>query len=169
VRKTEYRGKPIDVWSLGVVLYAMLVGCFPFAARSYPELYKRIMRGAFRLPDTLSHGAKDLLRNMLCVDPARRYTIQPVRNHSWLRSERGVDLQVCGCAKYSISEDPREDLVDDLVRRLCSFGIGREAVVDAVMSKARNAVATTYYLLFGATEVRKHKRLAEAAYASGRV
>ena len=45
VRRTEYEGKPVDMWSLGILLYALLCGCFPFRAKSYPDLYRRIARG----------------------------------------------------------------------------------------------------------------------------
>jgi serine/threonine protein kinase len=71
VQRREYWGKPVDVWSLGVLLYACLCGCFPFTARNYPDLYKKIIRGQYRIPDTLSRGARDLIRSMLCTDASR--------------------------------------------------------------------------------------------------
>lgn len=45
VRRVEYEGKPVDIWSLGILLYALLCGCFPFRAKAYPDLYRRIARG----------------------------------------------------------------------------------------------------------------------------
>jgi len=42
VQRKEYLGRPVDVWSLGVLTYACLAGHFPFTAKTYPELYKRI-------------------------------------------------------------------------------------------------------------------------------
>jgi hypothetical protein len=47
VRRTEYEGKPVDIWSMGILLYALLCGCFPFRAKAYPDLYRRIARGLF--------------------------------------------------------------------------------------------------------------------------
>eukprot|EP01035_Chromulina_nebulosa_P020996 gene20996-27209_t len=54
VRRQEYEGKSIDMWSLGILLYALLCGCFPFRAKSYPDLYRRIARGIFTIPEELS-------------------------------------------------------------------------------------------------------------------
>ena len=45
VQRLEYEGKAVDMWSLGILLYALLCGCFPFRAKSYPDLYRRIARG----------------------------------------------------------------------------------------------------------------------------
>ena len=68
VRRTEYEGKPVDMWSLGILLYALLCGCFPFRAKSYPDLYRRIARGTFAIPEELSMPVKDLLRQLLTVE-----------------------------------------------------------------------------------------------------
>ncbi|KAJ1437243.1 kinase-like domain-containing protein [Ochromonadaceae sp. CCMP2298] len=73
VRRSEYEGKPVDMWSMGILLYALLCGCFPFRAKAYPDLYRRIARGTFPMPEELSAPVKDLLRQLLNVDAATRY------------------------------------------------------------------------------------------------
>jgi hypothetical protein len=50
----------------GILLYALLCGCFPFRAKAYPDLYRRIARGTFPIPEELSAPVKDLLRQV-CI------------------------------------------------------------------------------------------------------
>jgi serine/threonine protein kinase len=84
VKRKDYLGKPVDLWSMGVVLYALLCGRFPFSAKTYPELYKKIARGLFSIPDTLSHSARDLIKSLLVLDPEQRYTLPQAKAHPWL-------------------------------------------------------------------------------------
>lgn len=70
VQRQDYEGKPVDVWSLGVLLYTMLFGRFPFNGRNYNELYRRIMRCKFTIPDSASPEARDLLQRILIRDPS---------------------------------------------------------------------------------------------------
>jgi serine/threonine protein kinase len=83
VLRQEYAGPPADVWALGVLLYAMLCGTFPFKGRNDKELYKRISRGQAPLPEHLSPGAKLLLQRMLQVDPDRRPTSHELLSDKW--------------------------------------------------------------------------------------
>ena len=87
VNKTEYAGPPADVWALGVLLYAMLCGCFPFRGATDKELYRRITRGSFSVPEQLgvSKEALGLLKRMLCVDPEQRPTSRELQSDVWVK------------------------------------------------------------------------------------
>ena len=87
VRRLEYEGKPVDIWSLGILLYALLCGCFPFRAKSYPDLYRRIARGTFPIPEEFSPAVKDMLRQLLTVDVAQRINAHALLRHPWLQSQ----------------------------------------------------------------------------------
>lgn len=81
-----YSGPAVDVWSAGVMLYALLVGQLPFNDTSIPKLYQQIQGGIKTLPSHLSPGASDLIRRMLTVDPPRRITVPEVLFHPWIKS-----------------------------------------------------------------------------------
>jgi len=87
VARKEYAGPPADIWALGVLLYAMLCGTFPFKGENDKELYKKIIRGYFEVPDHLSTLSKALLLRMLQVDPDKRLTSDQVLLDIWVNSE----------------------------------------------------------------------------------
>lgn len=82
-----YTGPEVDVWSLGVILYVMVVGSVPFDDNSIGALHSRIKRGTFTIPHHVSLDAQDLLRGMICVDPQRRMTMSQVGEHPWLMAD----------------------------------------------------------------------------------
>ncbi|OMJ73517.1 hypothetical protein SteCoe_27778 [Stentor coeruleus] len=79
----RYHGAQVDVWSSGVILYAMLCGYLPFEDSNTSNLYKKILSGDFKLPTWLSPEAVDILRKILVTDPEKRYTIEKIRSHPW--------------------------------------------------------------------------------------
>jgi len=80
----KYDGLMADIWSCGVILYAMLCGYLPFEDDNTNILYKKILKGVFELPDFLSRSAKDLITKILNTDPETRYNIADIRMHPWL-------------------------------------------------------------------------------------
>lgn len=82
-----YVGPEVDVWSCGVVLYALLCGSLPFDDENVPNLFRKIKHGNFTLPGHLSAEAKDLIVKMLVVDPTRRITFAQIRRHTWFQRD----------------------------------------------------------------------------------
>jgi len=72
----SYQGLKADVWSMGVILFAMVCGYLPFEDRNTSALYKKIMNGEYTLPPYLSFECQDVLKRMLEVDPAKRYNLE---------------------------------------------------------------------------------------------
>jgi len=154
VRRTEYRGKPVDMWSMGVVLYAMLSGHFPFSAKTYPDLYKKIVRGHFRFPDSLSSGVRDLLNGLLCLDPNQRMSVEKCRLHPWVRQQPSPPLINTVAAQFVVSRDAREDVYREAVSRMSALGVSKNQVVEDVTNKRRNPITACYYLLAVAMRLR---------------
>ena len=76
--RKPYFGKPCDIWALGVCVYRMVIGSFPFRANTEEELFKKIKAGKFNLPSSLSDDLKVLIENMLKIDPNERITTSKI-------------------------------------------------------------------------------------------
>merc|ERR1719171_1687055 len=88
VARKEYSGMCADIWAMGVLLYALLCGCFPFKGQNDRDLYRKIVKGVFYIPDFVSQGARTLLGRCLTIDMPRRPTVEDVLAHTWLSSHR---------------------------------------------------------------------------------
>ncbi|KAI8647470.1 kinase-like domain-containing protein [Parasitella parasitica] len=96
VKGRRYDGTAADVWSCGAILYAMMTGHLPFDDEHMGRLLAKIKTGKYRtLPEYLSSDAKDLIKRMLVVDPAKRMTMAEILNHPWLtnKSFLGTELR----------------------------------------------------------------------------
>ncbi|KAK2861733.1 hypothetical protein Q5P01_001266 [Channa striata] len=80
----SYSGRAADIWSLGVSLYTMLIGRYPFQDTQPAALFTKIRRGTFSLPHWLSPQAKCLISCMLRKSPAERLQASELLMHPWL-------------------------------------------------------------------------------------
>lgn len=86
LREKGYKGFKADIWSAGVVLYAMLSGTVPFKASNMKELHKMIMKGKFHFKEECSELSKHLIKAMLNIDPKARISISEILKHPWMVS-----------------------------------------------------------------------------------
>ncbi|GAB2233682.1 hypothetical protein Drorol1_Dr00002910 [Drosera rotundifolia] len=108
-----YHGKAADTWAVGITLYCMLMGKFPFIGETLQETYDKIVNDPLDLPETLDPQIKDLLQGLLCRDPTQRLTLKAVAEHPWVVGEEGpIPEFVCWCKRKSfegcVSEEGRQ-------------------------------------------------------------
>lgn len=79
----KYHGAQVDVWSCGVILFAMVCGYLPFEDQDTNELYKKILDGSFEIPSWVSESCQDLMKKILENDPKKRYSTDDIMRHEW--------------------------------------------------------------------------------------
>jgi len=77
VQKKEYRGEAADIWALGVMMFVMLMGYFPYKGSSDEELYRKINRAEYPNHDiSLLRRAHHLISKMFTIDPDQRISAE---------------------------------------------------------------------------------------------
>ncbi|KAL7094703.1 hypothetical protein ACP275_11G120100 [Erythranthe tilingii] len=138
-----YAGPEVDVWSCGVILYALLCGTLPFDDENIPNLFKKIKGGIYTLPSHLSGGARDLIPRMLIVDPMKRMTIPEIRAHPWFQAHLPRYLAVPPPDTVQQAKKIDEEVLQEVLRK----GFDRNMLVDSIRNRLQNEGTVTYYLL----------------------
>lgn len=137
----RYAPDSCDIWSCGVILFALVCGYLPFEDPSTSVLYSQILNAKYELPDFVSDGFCDLVARILNTDPVRRYTVEEIRNHQWYmlipESSRGI------------KESDYNAVDEDLLEQLMTLGLPRDYAGKCLKMNKHNHVTTTYHLLAG--------------------
>ncbi|XP_044736603.1 calcium/calmodulin-dependent protein kinase type II alpha chain isoform X7 [Chrysoperla carnea] len=140
VLKKEPYGKPVDIWACGVILYILLVGYPPFWDEDQHRLYSQIKAGAYDYPspewDTVTPEAKNLINQMLTVNPGKRITAAEALKHPWIYQRERVASMVhrqetVDCLKKFNARRKLKGaiLTTMLATRNFSRGVGRSIIV----------------------------------------
>jgi 5'-AMP-activated protein kinase catalytic alpha subunit len=149
-----YAGPEVDIWSCGVILYALVCARLPFDDEHIPNLFKKIRLGAYSIPSHVSPACKNLIQSMLIVDPMNRATIDQVRHHSWFQTNLPQYL------KYIPEQATMrriEDIDDSVVRELCQkFELEKDEAVTMLLagedeeSPEAKDLKVAYHLIYDA-------------------
>ncbi|RLM92249.1 hypothetical protein C2845_PM08G24230 [Panicum miliaceum] len=138
-----YAGPEVDVWSCGVILYALLCGTLPFDDENIPNLFKKIKGGIYTLPSHLSGAARDLIPRMLVVDPMKRITIREIREHDWFKIHLPRYLTV----PPPDSAQQVKKIDEETLREVIGMGYDKNLLVESIQNRLQNEATVAYYLL----------------------
>jgi len=79
----KYHGLLSDIWSSGVILFAMVCGYLPFSESKEEMVIRKIVQGNYEIPDHVSPLLKDFMKNVLKQDPLERYDLEQIKEHPW--------------------------------------------------------------------------------------
>ncbi|XP_074168215.1 calcium/calmodulin-dependent protein kinase type II subunit beta isoform X6 [Rhinolophus sinicus] len=153
LRKEAY-GKPVDIWACGVILYILLVGYPPFWDEDQHKLYQQIKAGAYDFPspewDTVTPEAKNLINQMLTINPAKRITAHEALKHPWVCQRSTVASmmhrqETVECLKKFNARRKLKGAILTTMLATRNFSVGRQTTAPATMSTA--ACGTTMGLV----------------------
>ena len=141
--KNKYDPLMVDIWSCGVILYAMLCGCLPFEDNDTSKLYQKILCGEYKVPKHLSEDSKDFLAKILDVDPERRLKIAEIRVHPFWKKALPKNCFTQGLiiGYHRIPVDMR------IVTEAALCGNDPDFTKKCIEANRHNSETTTYYLL----------------------
>lgn len=150
-----YHGAPSDIWSCGIILFALLTGHLPFDDDNIRKLLFKVQEGRFAMPLELSVEAKDLIWKMLQVDPKQRISMPEILNHPLL--SKYPDKKQFSMNPYSLVDSRMvkrpvkspDDIDLEILKNLQTLwhGATEESLIESLLSDEMNSEKTFYCLL----------------------
>ncbi|XP_051744091.1 serine/threonine-protein kinase BRSK2 isoform X2 [Ctenopharyngodon idella] len=156
IRGEKYDGRRADVWSCGVILFALLVGALPFDHDNLRQLLEKVKSGVFHMPHFIPPDCQALLRGMIEVNPEKRLTLEEIQKHPWYQGGRNEPCpeqppprRVCVKRILSLT-----DLDPDVLESMHSLGCFRDRVklTRDLQCEEENQEKLIYYLLLDRKE-----------------
>lgn len=148
-----YAGPEVDVWSCGIILYALLCARLPFDDPHIPTLFQKIRQGRVAYPPYLSNACVDLISKMLVVDPLKRITVAEIWEHEWFQKnlpsylETSPEELVCSYVK---PEDLDQEVLYELMEK---FKVTKEEAMRQLSQGEKseepvNKFVVAYHLIY---------------------
>ncbi len=146
----KYFGPPVDVWAMGVMLFAMLAGVFPF------EEVQATLDGDYGWPAEVgvSDSVKYLVKDIFVLNPDLRLTIEQIRRHDWVNqgykqppARPAISIKPSDNNGDEVKRDVWTFRLDILIQMEHTFGFAIEAVVESLLNEDINQLTATYKML----------------------
>ena len=146
----KYNGLFADLWSCGIVLYAMVCGYLPFEDKDNEKLYRKIINGKLNFPDRISFKCKDLIKKILCVNVKKRLNVLDIKNHPFL--EFGKNFYQKEFKNFLLFGNHLKisNINKDIVLKIIhDFDVKNsyDEIVDMISQNKHNSITTTYFLM----------------------
>ncbi|XP_076853794.1 serine/threonine-protein kinase BRSK2 isoform X6 [Brachyhypopomus gauderio] len=156
IRGEKYDGRKADVWSCGVILFALLVGALPFDDDNLRNLLEKVKLGVFHMPHFIPPDCQNLLRGMIEVDAVKRLTLEQIQKHTWyIGGKNEPEPEQPVLRKVAIRMLPSaEDIDPDVLESMHSLGCFRDKnkLMKDLLSDDDNQEKMIYFLLLDRKE-----------------
>ncbi|XP_069385062.1 serine/threonine-protein kinase BRSK2 isoform X11 [Paralichthys olivaceus] len=156
IRGEKYDGRKADVWSCGVILFALLVGALPFDDDNLRNLLEKVKLGVFHMPHFIPPDCQNLLRGMIEVDATKRLTLEQIQKHTWyIGGKNEPEPEQPVPRKVTIRSLPSADDIDpDVLDSMHSLGCFRDKnkLLKDLLSEDDNQEKMIYFLLLDRKE-----------------
>uniref|UniRef100_A0A6Q2YG30 Protein kinase domain-containing protein n=1 Tax=Esox lucius TaxID=8010 RepID=A0A6Q2YG30_ESOLU len=155
IRGEKYDGRKADVWSCGVILFALLVGALPFDDDNLRNLLEKVKLGVFHMPHFIPPDCQNLLRGMIEVDATKRLTLEQIQKHNWyIAGKNEPEPEQPVPRKVAIRTLSTEDIDPDVLESMHSLGCFRDKgkLTKDLLSDDDNQEKMIYFLLLDRKE-----------------
>ncbi|RZF48750.1 hypothetical protein LSTR_LSTR013834 [Laodelphax striatellus] len=152
IRGEKYDGRRADVWSCGVILYALLVGALPFDDDNLRQLLEKVKRGIFHIPHFVPPDCQNLLRGMIEVNPEKRLALSDINRHPWVtaggKGEMELELPMMEVVQTHVIPST-EDIDTDVLQAITCLGCfkEKEKLIQELLNPNHNTEKVIYFLL----------------------
>lgn len=171
IHRKNYVGPPVDVWSMGVLLYVLVCGKLPFEGADLRSLLLKSVNAEYTIPGHVSFECSELIRCMLVVDPEERATLEEICRHPWLRGtsvyvpspNMDTELRIekinaeqssnrknnttINSKNMPVPTITESDLSPSLVAELANlFNLPPQSIVEEILTNTYGSISATYYL-----------------------
>uniref|UniRef100_A0A0K0ESM8 non-specific serine/threonine protein kinase n=1 Tax=Strongyloides stercoralis TaxID=6248 RepID=A0A0K0ESM8_STRER len=141
-----YLGHQIDIWSMGIILYALLCGCLPFEDEKIENLRVKVTKGVIKFPPYLSMESRNVLTGLLTINPKRRISMEELIVHPWVTKNYTMSLKCSSIYK--------PDFVDnDIIIEMAFFHcVSPQRMISLIKDNQFDYLKSTYLILLNKKE-----------------